>query len=302
MYCSTCGSLIPRGRAECGTCGTPVRTGQSGSLHPAFEGSEERPVAADRFGQQAAFAVGECPRCAYRGQGLPYFTRGPHMAALIGAALFTLPYALGAGGFLYYGLRRDHRVCPRCGFGWGKFGRMALPVEHRLNLTAGGVPVVHSDRGMTRPARGGRISSATEQFSRVWSAILLMLGALTLAVGVVQTELVIFTFGMLAAAGGVALHRSANRAREERRLAMIASMQTPVLQLAADRKGRLTVTDVAASLGWPLRRAEKVLQSLDDGWRVNSDVTDEGVIIYEFREITLGGDAFKELEGNTDAS
>jgi hypothetical protein len=34
-----------------------------------------------------------------------------------------------------------------------------------------------------------------------------------------------------------------------------------------------------------MRRAEKVLNSLDDGWRVNSTVTDDGVIVYEFREL-----------------
>src|SRR5688500_6426600 len=143
MYCSTCGSLIPRGRTECGTCGTPLRAGHSAVPQPAFQGLEDDAVAPDRIAPQAAFAVGECPRCYYRGQGLPYFTRGPHMAALIGAALFTLPYALGAGGFLYYGLRRDHRVCPRCGLGWGKFGRMALPVDHRVHLNADGAPVLH---------------------------------------------------------------------------------------------------------------------------------------------------------------
>jgi hypothetical protein len=34
-----------------------------------------------------------------------------------------------------------------------------------------------------------------------------------------------------------------------------------------------------------MRRAEKVLQSLDDGMRVNSEVTDEGVIVYDFLEL-----------------
>jgi hypothetical protein len=58
-----------------------------------------------------------------------------------------------------------------------------------------------------------------------------------------------------------------------------------VLRLAAEQGGRLTVTEVAAHLGWPMRRAEKILQSLDDGVRVDSEVTDEGVIVYEFREI-----------------
>ena len=81
---------------------------------------------------------------------------------------------------------------------------------------------------------------------------------------------------VLAAAGAVVLHRGANRAREERRAALISSLQMPVLKLAAERKGVLTVTDVAASLGWSMSRAEKILRSMDDGWRVSSEVTDEG--------------------------
>jgi hypothetical protein len=45
------------------------------------------------------------------------------------------------------------------------------------------------------------------------------------------------------------------------------------------------VTDVATEMGWPMVRAEKVLNSLDDGLRVMSDITDDGVIVYDFLEI-----------------
>ena len=123
---------------------------------------------------------------------------------------------------------------------------------------------------------------------RPWSIMLLVLGAILLTVGAVETEAVVAVLGLLATAGGVALHLQANEEREERRAALISALQTPVLELAADRGGRLTVTEVAAALRWPLRRAEKVLHSLDDGWRVSSDITDEGVIVYEFRELLLG--------------
>src|SRR5690606_4274359 len=95
-------------------------------------------------------------------------------------------------------------------------------------------------------------------------------------------------FGTLFGAGGFALHRSANRAREQRRQAMLAALQTQVVRLAREREGRLTVTDTAIALEWPMRRAEKVLHSLDDGLRVDSEVTDEGIIVYHFRELRLG--------------
>src|SRR5690606_18083082 len=67
----------------------------------------------------AAPMVGLCPRCAYRGEGVGYFTRGRHVAGLVVATMFT-SWAMGAGGLVYFLLRREHRVCPRCGEGWGR--------------------------------------------------------------------------------------------------------------------------------------------------------------------------------------
>ncbi|HEV2733455.1 MAG TPA: hypothetical protein VGV85_01415, partial [Longimicrobiaceae bacterium] len=84
------------------------------------------------------------------------------------------------------------------------------------------------------------------------------------------------------------LQSVARKEREARRAALLSNLQMPVLALAAERRGRLTVTETAAALGWPLPRAEKVLDSLEDGLRVNSEVTDEGVIVYEFRELAHG--------------
>src|SRR5690606_37039434 len=115
MYCSTCGASVPAGRGACDTCGSAVldvrRDSRAAALEQPFPAVEMQ-----------ARAIAVCPRCQYHGQGIPYFNRGPHVAALLGATLFTLPYAFGAGGLLYYGMRHDHRVCPRCGEGWGKFG------------------------------------------------------------------------------------------------------------------------------------------------------------------------------------
>ena len=126
---------------------------------------------------------------------------------------------------------------------------------------------------------------------RVWSVILFALGAIALGLGIVEVEAVLLVFGVVFAGGGMLLHRGANTAREKRREAMLASLQLHVLRLAGQRQGRLTVSEVAAALSWPIRRAEKVLHSLDDGWRVNSEVTDDGLIVYEFRELLARGDS-----------
>jgi hypothetical protein len=268
MYCSTCGVRVPSGGRICSTCGSPSAPLDPWPLTAGYAELEKGPVPALN---QAPIAV--CPRCDYQGQGLPYFSRGPHMAGLVAAALLTLPYALGAGGFIYYGLRYDHRVCPRCGFGWGKRAVGGLParVESRAPLA-----------DVSYPAKGA------EGLMRVWSIMLFVLSAILFVVGVADMEGMLIGFSVLSAGGGLLLRRSANRTRARRREALLAALQMRVLKLAGERQGRLTVTDVAASLGWPLRRAEKVLHSLDDGWRVDSEVTDDGVIVYEFRELLLG--------------
>ena len=64
-------------------------------------------------------------------------------------------------------------------------------------------------------------------------------------------------------------------------------VEIPLVQSAlADRKGgSLTVTEVAAELNLSLPAAERVLIAMDDGLRVRSDITDEGLILYEFPEL-----------------
>jgi hypothetical protein len=59
-------------------------------------------------------------------------------------------------------------------------------------------------------------------------------------------------------------------------------IQRQILRLASARGGTLTVTEVAADLNISLPAAEKILTSMDDGFRVRSDISDEGVIYYGF--------------------
>lgn len=209
-----------------------------------------------------------CPRCGYRGEGLPYFSRGTHVAGLVGATVLTAG-AMGAGGLVYYLVRREHQICPRCGRGWGQHGERA---------------VVRAGDG--RPAGLGSYSQRRGGAKHGWSIVLFVMAALLMIPGIMELELGAVMVAMLFALGGVALRRSARLEREQRRDALIASLQPEVLQLASRQGGQLTVTQVAAGLGWTLPRAEKVLHSLDDGLRVDSEVTDEGVIVYHFRELS----------------
>lgn len=299
MYCSTCGALVPDGRRECATCGstigsyervlhspraleTPFPQREAARLprsesEPAIRGDVGAAAGSGSVHQLAPRTT--CPRCEYEGQGIPYFNRGSHLAGLIAVTILTLPGGIGAGGILYYWLRRNHTICPRCGYGWGKHSIRALPV-----------PVERPRYPVSRPELAASPGGG-EGAMRVWSIILLLLAALALGLGVAELEAVLLVIGAVFAGGGLLLHRGATAARQKRREALLASLQLNVLRLAGERDGRLTVTEVAAALAWPIRRAEKVLHSLDDGWRVNSEVTDEGVIVYEFRELLARGDS-----------
>ena len=248
MRCTGCGSEL-NGDGVCPVCEPKAITRR------APRSPSSRPVRG-------------CPRCGYRGEGMPYFSRGLHAAALVGLAVFTT-WMLAAPAFLYYFLRRDHLVCPRCGRGWGVHGERALladrDAEEPLN-----VPLPSAGRERRRAAVG-------------W--LLLVVAALALVLGAVEGEIGAVIFGAVAAAAGGLSLRSASEARVARRAAILARLQLPVLRLAAESGGRLTVTRTASELGWTLPRAEKVLHSLDDGLRVSSEVTPEGVIEYEFREL-----------------
>jgi hypothetical protein len=210
--------------------------------------------------------------------GITYFSRGRHVAGLVGAAVLTAGM-MGAGGILFYLLRRNHLICPRCGAGWGPDGERAAMAAAADRSEYLDVP----DAGRERAKRAG-------------SFLMFLASTALLLVGIVESEAALVLFASFAAMAGAALHLWSRQDRDRRRAALVSSLQLPVLKLAAGSKGRLTVTQVAAELGWPLHRAEKVLQSLDDGLRVDSEVTDEGVIVYEFRELLGLPDGSGEMD------
>lgn len=61
--------------------------------------------------------------------------------------------------------------------------------------------------------------------------------------------------------------------------------QLAVLRLAEAEDGQLTVTEIAAKLGWSLEVAKATMMSMEDGVRVTTSFTDEGVMLYEFPEL-----------------
>lgn len=271
MYCSTCGSRVVDGRTTCQTCGAVVAR----MPNPALVAQGGNPAYAPHGTHALAYhePIGVCPRCSYRGVSAPYFSRGGHVAGLVGLTVLTAG-AFGVGGIVYYLVRRNHRICARCGYGWGEHGVRALA----LAGTAGGnVNLPMSQQDVLPVAESGG--------KRAFSIVMFVMAAFFVFAGIMSAEFAPLLFAAMFAGGGVLLNRGARLDRERRREAIIQSLQLPVMQLAAKKGGRLTVTDVATSMQWPMARAEKVLNSLEDGMRVMSDITDEGVIVYDFLEI-----------------
>jgi hypothetical protein len=259
MYCSTCGSRVAEGRATCQVCGAVASRMGTPSAYAPQPYVAPQPV-------YAAGPVQVCPRCGYRGVSSSYFSQGGHIAALVVSAVMFFPAAIA-----YLVLRGNHRACPACGYGWGAHGVRALSL---MPNAATPMPALNEP---ALPVAGSA--------KKGWGIALLVFAGILMAGGLANLEAGPIIFGMLFAFFGGFLVKRAKTQREERRDAILQSLQLPVMQLAARKGGRLTVTDVATEMAWPMARAEKVLNSMDDGLRVMSDITDDGVIVYDFVEI-----------------
>ena len=253
MRCPTCGEHLRDHETACPTCGAAV---SSRSVVPSLE-----------------MGVRSCPRCGYVGSGVEYFKRTAHICLLVGVSFPTW----GLGGLAYWLARRRHRICPQCGLGWkhahargpGLTGRVTSQVEVGSGPTFG-VDDPLPRRGMAR---------------RVLGVGMVLMATLMIAVGFTEFEFAVVAVGSVMGAGGTATIWWGLKARQDRRRALMMRLQRRVLLLATEKRGTLTVTEVAASLNLSLSAAENVLESMDDGLRVRSDVTNQGIIVYEFPEV-----------------
>ncbi len=62
--------------------------------------------------------------------------------------------------------------------------------------------------------------------------------------------------------------------------------EAEVYRIARRLGGRITVSDLIVEIGVSAQIAEQSLERLVDGTRVGIEVSDNGVIVYEFREFT----------------
>lgn len=213
--------------------------------------------------------VQRCPRCGFRGDGIPYFRRPAHMALLAGVGLFT--YAIG--GIVYWLVKRNHLVCANCGLGWEKAGPS-------LGAFGAGAEAPFPQRSEPEPPLpGGGLGR------RILGAAVGLLALVLVTVGIVELEAAAIGAGAVTGLAGGGTFMWGWRALQARRQALVTAMQRKVILLAGRRGGSLTVTEAAAELNLSIQAAERILIAMEDGLRVRSEVTEEGIVLYDFPEL-----------------
>ena len=212
--------------------------------------------------------VRRCPKCSYQGEGIAYFRRAGHVGMLVGVSLFTY----GFGGLIYWAARRKHLICPRCGLGWEHASRALAvtgPDPERYMLEA------EPDEAL--PSGGLK--------RRIAGVALVLFASLMVLIGFVEWEMAAVAFGSVLGASGSAMFYWGWQGLQDRRKAIMQGLERKILKLAGMRGGKLTVTEVAADMNLPIVTAEKILTSMDDGFRIRSEISKEGVLYYEFPEL-----------------
>jgi predicted RNA-binding Zn-ribbon protein involved in translation (DUF1610 family) len=247
MRCSTCGENLTHGAVKCPTCGTGTPVGMA-LTRPA--------------------GVRRCPRCSYQGEGIPYFRRAGHVGMLVGASFFTW----GFGGLIYWLARRKHLICPRCGLGW----------EHASRALA--VTGSEPERVMLEAEPDEKLPSAGLK-RRIAGVGAILMASLLVLIGFVEWEMGAVAVGSVVGGGGSGMFYWGWKGLQERQKALMQGLQRKILKLADVKGGTLTVTEVAADMNLSLPAAENILTSMDDGFRVRSEISKEGVLYYEFPEL-----------------
>jgi len=186
---------------------------------------------------------------------------------LIAASFF---YALP--GIVYWLARRKHLICPRCGLDWEHASQALAVVGPGADR-----PLIEEHLNEKLPGTGLK--------RRIAGAAIMLIASMMVLMGFVEWEMAAVARGAVIGGGGSLTFYWGWQGLQDRRRAISHGLQRKILRLASSKGGMLTVTEVAADLNLALPAAEEILTDMDDGFRVRSDISNEGVLYYEFPEL-----------------
>ena len=268
MPCPRCGIANLTSARFCSACGE----------HLDHDGGEQE------LGPRVLMAT--CHRC---GETLPpdaYFSRGLNIAKLV--ALFPITFVLS---ILFFFLRKDRLVCGNC--------RKLLP----SSATSALLPALQ--RGEASPLMladpsGGLMLMSPEARQLAQASRRAKTRGVMLAMFALPFSLPAFAFmgdlawmelaavglpGGLLVVGAVNAFRRSGSLQTRARESDSKSVRRQILMLAQRHQGRLTVAQVAASLGWDFKEAEASLDAMVDGRHVEVELTNEGRLLYLFPDL-----------------
>lgn len=135
-------------------------------------------------------------------------------------------------------------------------------------------------------ARGGLLGLRLVGMGLLGAGVAVAGVAVALLPGALGYLTALLVGGLLVGVGVGAL-RVAARARATFGSRQRAERELRIVQLAEQKGGALTVTDVARTLGVGITEAEHALTDMADGSRVWVEISPEGIVRYVFREVGL---------------
>lgn len=265
MSCSQCGAENEQSARFCSGCGAKSRITMSG--------------------QGPRVVVFSCYRCGHTVPPSKYFSRGINVAKLV--MLLPINFVLP---ILLFFLRRDRLICGNC-------NKLLGDTAPRGMLSAPGFEGGELMPYLGTTALVPQLPAATAlqgagQRARNWGiamgvlSIPFSMGALSMLGTVGFTELAFVVGpGTLLIGGAVASLRRSRLLAQGARDVEEKYQRRRILDLAGRRQGKLTVADVATSLGMDLKEAEHILDTLVDGRHVDVEVSDEGRLFYVFPDL-----------------
>lgn len=115
--------------------------------------------------------------------------------------------------------------------------------------------------------------------------LLLFAAAMLTAIQEEDDRAIFFLLSLPVGVTGGLMLRGVLRDRKRAAQADADYRELAVLRLAEAEGGTLTVSQVAARLGWPMEMALAALREVEDAAPVTSTVTSDGVLVFEFLEL-----------------